>query len=229
MALPVINTPTFKVTVPSTQQEIEMRPFLVKEQKILLMAKEGEDPKEIADATQKLLENCVLTEDFNVKALASFDIEYLFLKLRAKSVSEVTNVMLNHKGSDCNHSQAVSIELDNVEVQFSEDHTDTINVSGDIGVVMKYPTLAEVSESDAEDPLDIVTKSIKYVYDSENVYDNFSEKEINDFVDSLTKQQFEQVVSFFETIPTLRKEVTWTCDKCKETETVTLEGLTAFF
>ena len=230
MGLPSIATPQFSTKIPSTGQEIEYRPFLVKEEKILLMALEGGDQKEIARATQNIIESCVIT-DIDVNKLATFDVEHLFLKLRGKSVGELVELKIGHSDGECEHKTEVQINLDDIEV--TGDISDgKIMLDDDIGVKMRYPGIADVSQLDEQNieaMFDVINNCIEYVYDKDNVYNDFSKKEIKDWTETLSQKQFEKLTEFFQNIPKLSYKVEWTCSKCGEKDSITLEGLQSFF
>ena len=230
MGLPSIATPQFSTKIPSTGQEIEYRPFLVKEEKILLMALEGGDQKEIARATQNIIESCVIT-DIDVNKLATFDVEHLFLKLRGKSVGELVELKIGHSDGECEHKTEVQINLDDIEV--TGDISDgKIMLDDDIGVKMRYPGIADVSQLDEQNieaMFDVINNCIEYVYDKDNVYNDFSKKEIKDWTETLSQKQFEKITEFFQNIPKLSYKVEWTCSKCGEKDSITLEGLQSFF
>ena len=230
MGLPSIATPQFSTTIPSTGQEVEYRPFLVKEEKILLMALEGGDQKEIARATQNIIESCVIT-DIDVNKLATFDVEHLFLKLRGKSVGELVELKIGHSDGECEHKTEVQINLDDIEV--TGDISDgKIMLDDDIGVKMRYPGIADVSQLDEQNieaMFDVINNCIEYVYDKDNVYNDFSKKEIKDWTETLSQKQFEKLTEFFQNIPKLSYKVEWTCSKCGEKDSITLEGLQSFF
>ena len=243
MALPSIVTPEYRTIIPSTKQEITYRPFLVKQEKVLLTAQESDDPKDQILAVAKVLAECITTEDIIVGSLTSFDIEYLFLKLRSKSVGESITVKLSHQGTTeasgtlenkCDYSTEVSINIDDIkppEVTVDK----KIQLTDDVGVVLKFPTFHEMVNNDMdEEPnvtqlFDMLTKCIDYVYDKENVYNEFTEDEVKSWVDTLNQSQFEKISTFFTDMPSLKHEVTWKCGGCGEEDTVEVEGLSNFF
>ena len=234
MALPSLNTPEFETVIPSIKEPIKFRPFLVKEEKILYMALESQDAKETKDAILRVLETCIKTPGIEVNKLTTYDVEFLFLKLRAKSVGEIIKVQVKHPDSECEHSTEVEINLDDIEIHYNPDHVDKIDLGNDIGIKMSMPDLSTVLEIGGAD-LDIdslfklMINSIDFVYDQENVYEDFTEKEIQDFLESLTQEQFAKVQNFFETAPKLYYDVSWKCEACGQPDTVRLEGLQSFF
>lgn len=231
MALPSIATPEFSTTIPSTGEEITYRPFLVKEEKILLMALEGGDQKEITRSIIVLLKNCILTENIAVEKLATFDIEYLFLKLRGKSVGEVVELKIGHQEGECNHQSDVSINLDEIKVT-GEVQDGKIMITDDIGVKLHYPTIdgtLTVDTDNADSMFGLVTDCIEYIYDSNEVYNDFTQQELQNWVDQLNQAQFKKITDFFQSMPSLSHKVEWKCKKCGEQDSILLEGLQSFF
>ena len=232
MTLPVINTPTNELTVPSTKEKITYRPFLVKEEKILLTAMETGGEQDMVLALKQIVNNCLIKE-MDIDHLATFDLEYIFLNLRSKSVGEVATI--NITCPDDEETQVpVEIPLDEVEVTFPEGHTNKIELTDTIGLTMRYPdfTLASVTrESNTEYLFDMIKGCIAQITEGETVHErvDFNEKELDTFLDSLSTKQLEGVQNFFETMPKLRHEVTVTNPKTKKNNKVTLEGLVAFF
>ena len=235
MALPLLNAPEFFTNVPSTKQEIKFRPFLVKEEKILFMALQGNSPQEMNRAVESILTACVLTENFNVKDLALYDIEYLFLKLRGKSVGEVVELRVKHNNSECPHATDVSINLDDINVSFPDDYTDKIELTDEIGIQLRHPgvnqskALTDNTEMDFESLLSLIADCVVCIYDSNNVFDTFTKKEVVEFLENLSQRQFEKIQSFFTNIPKLSHKIEWKCPKCEEHDSVTVEGLASFF
>ncbi len=238
MTLPKLITPEFSMEIPSTKQEIKYRPFLVKEEKVLYIALEGGDPKEIENAILNILEVCILTPDVEIRKLPSYDIEYLFINLRGKSVSEIVNMSVNHaEYKECKHTTDIQFDVNEVKVEFNENHINKINIVDKIGIQFKDPSLSdlvskEINLNDTENydsVLNIVANCIDVVYDEEDVYTNFTKKEIVDFLGELTQPQFLKIQEFFDTMPKLKKELNWTCEKCGENDKVVIEGLQNFF
>lgn len=238
MSLPILNTPEYTTTVPSTKQTIKFRPFLVKEEKLLFMALQGGDQKEMTNAVSKIISACVQTEDFNIDKLAMFDVEYLFLQLRGKSVGESVDLTLRHgKDNDCKNVVNVSINLDQINVEFPEDYSDKIQLTDEVGMKMQFPGVKHISEmgnidansQDFDDLLKFISSCVVCIYDNDNVYDSFTNDEIKNFLESLDQHQFAKVQKYFTNIPKLQHDIEWTCDKCGKTETIHLEGLASFF
>lgn len=236
MALPLLNTPEFETIIPSSKQRIKFRPFLVKEEKILFMALQGGDTKEMTNAVQNIIGACVLSEDFDVSTLAMYDIEYLFLRLRGKSVGESIDLKLRHTAADseCNHATEVSIDIDGINVQFPEDYNDKIQLTDTVGVKMKHPgikhsAMFESEEMDFNAVLKLISDCVECIYDDDNVYDTFTQEEIVQFIEGLSQQQFAKIQKFFTDMPKLTHTITWKCPKCGEEDSITVEGLNSFF
>jgi len=231
MALPVMVTPEFETTIPSTEKDIKFRPFLVKEEKILFMALQGQDPNEMSNAVKRVLQNCILTNDVDVDSLATFDLEYLFLRLRAKSVGEVIELRLKHREGDCKYVHKYDLNLEDVKVKFDNELDNKVQLSDQVGVVLKYPTVdtVQVTDNDVDAVMDFVADCVEMVYDSDNVYENFSKDEIKQFLESLNGTQFKRVKDFFNKVPKLSHDIEWECPQCGKKERVHLEGLASFF
>ena len=232
MTLPTINTPTYELEVPSTKEKITYRPFLVKEEKILLTAMETGGEQDMVLALKQIVNNCLIKE-MDIDHLATFDLEYIFLNLRSKSVGEVATV--NITCPDDEETQVpVEIPLDEVELTFPEGHSNNVELTDTIGLTMKYPdfTLAsETRETNTEYLFDMIKGCIAQITEGETIHErvDFNEKELDTFLDSLSTKQLEGVQNFFETMPKLRHEITVTNPKTKKENKVTLEGLDAFF
>jgi hypothetical protein len=247
MGLPTIAVPQYTLTIPSTKKEIKYRPFLVKEEKILLIAMESENENQIVDATKTTLQNCIFG-DVNVSELSTFDIEYIFLQLRGKAKGE--NIELKFECPDCKGEIVNSVNIDHIKVTQQDGHDTNVKITDDLGVVMKYPTLdlqtkieVETKDMNNIDKLFYtVIRSIDYIYDKENTYPakDHTEKEMTDFVESLTDTHFQKISKFFETMPKLRHEIELHCTNkikgkgkekkvCGHKEKMMLEGLSNFF
>ena len=229
MALPTISTPTYTLKLPSSGEIIKYRPFLVKEEKVLLMAAESGDEKEIAIAVNSIIKNCV-KDEVDTDSLAVFDIEYLFLNLRSKSIGESVKLLIPCE--HCENECKVSVNLSDINVEKTEGHNKKIQLTDSIGVIMKYPTFKATETIDIDkDPLKIINMCIDQVYDSKSVYNtkDSSEEELVEFVDSLNQEQFKKIQEFFETMPKLRKEVDFKCSKCEKENNVVVDRLQDFF
>ena len=232
-SLPKIGYPIFTLKLPSTDKEIKYRPFLVKEEKLLLMAQSSEDPKEIIGAIKQVISNCILSEDVGVDELCTFDMEYIFIKIRAKSINNVIEVTYRDLEDDKRYT--VEINLDEIEVKKETDHTNKIEINEQLGMVMKYPktNVANNIESvDGETDLffQILKGCIEKIYDSETVYDvsEYSADELDDFIQQLDVKTFKKVQDFFATMPRLHYEVKYTNSLGKE-KNIVLNNLTDFF
>ena len=236
MALPIIATPEFHTEIPSTKEPIKFRPFLVKEEKVLYMALESGDNKDIFNATQTILDNCILTPGIELDKFTTYDIEYLFLQLRAKSVGEVLEVNVRHPDEDyeCKAVTKVSINIDDIKIQFDENHNDKIDLGTGVGIQMMDPKASSVLKirqdaNQLEQMLDVVYSSVKLVYDQDDVYEDFTKEEFGTFMEGLTKEQFTLLTDWFETAPKLLHEISFVCEECGKPETIKLEGLQSFF
>jgi hypothetical protein len=235
MPLPKIVTPTYELRLPSTDQLIKYRPFLVKEEKVLLMAMESEDETQMINAVKTILKNCIISK-IKVDDLAVFDIEYLFLNIRAKSVGE--KIELNITCPDDGETMVpTEIDVEDIKVQKSEDHNRIISLNDTISVVMKYPSMEMFVKSNftasakTEDVFEIAASCIEQVIEGEDVYEtkSFSKKEINDFLDSLDTAQFLLIQKFFETMPKLTHTIKVINPVTEVESDVVLEGLASFF
>ena len=249
MGLPTITVPQYTLTIPSTEKEIKFRPFLVKEEKILLLAMEGDEQKQIVAATKEIVQNCIFG-DIDVETMPAFDLEYIFLQLRGKAKGEVLE--LKYKCPQCEGEIPLAINLDDVKVIKHKDHTNKIQLTEELGVVMKYPDL-ELQEiigktiegkSHVEGLFETIVHCIDYIYDTESTYPSkdHTKKELNDFLESLTDDHFQKISKFFDTLPALKHDVELKCPHkvkskgkqkdrkdCGYTEKMTLEGLGSFF
>ena len=235
MALPKISTPTFTTIIPSNKMEITYRPFLVKEEKNLLIAMESKEQSDMQRAMIDMISNCILTEGVNIDKLPSFDLEYLFLKVRSKSISEKVSLGyrhkdgINYKGETCDAVTDVEINLDEIEVKFSEKHTITIKLDDRLTLKMRYPPIADLKTGEDINEFDMVARCIESVYDNEEIYEPDDLDDAKTFLGSLSNQQFAKVAEFFSTMPTLSHTVTYTCKKCGQVDTIVLKGIADFF
>ena len=233
MNLPILETPTYELNLISVDEPVKYRPFLVKEEKILLTAMEGEDPVEIINAVKQILKNCTL-EDIDIEKLPTFDMEHLFLNIRSKSVGETSDIIIECE--KCNESIPINISLSDINPTIDENHTPQVKLNEKITIEMKYPTMENLSsytqsDSSTEQTFQMIEESIFAIYDSENVYymDDFPESERETFINSLTQEQFLSIAEFFNTMPTLTKDISYDCKDCDITNTITLSGLQSFF
>ena len=236
MTLPKLSTPTYELVVPSTNKKIKYRPFLVKEEKILLLAMETEDEGQMANAVKTILSNCIQTPRFKIDNLALFDIEYIFLNIRGKSVGETVDLKITCP-DDEETTVDVTIDLDEITVEKQEGHTNILKMNDDVSVVMKYPSMDLFiknnmgDNSEIDDVFEIASMCIDQIVEGEEVYEasNCSKKEINEFLEGMDTKQFLMVQKFFETMPKLSHTVSVTNPNTKVTSAVVIEGLASFF
>ena len=231
MALPEIATPTYTLTIPSTKKKVKYRPFLVKEQKILILAMENEDQEQILDAITNTIKACLITK-VDMATLALFDIEYLFLQIRARSISEEIEMRVTC-GDDGETTVDVKFMVDDVKVNFPKGHSNIIKLDDDLTIEMKYPDLEYFTQVNfvggEPDPYELVAKCIKRVYVGEDDYTPDSVDESRKWLEGLTNQQFDKIQVFFETMPSLRHVLKVKNPKTKVSNEVVLEGLSDFF
>lgn len=240
MALPIMSTPIYTLVVPSSGSSVKYRQFLVKEEKALLVAQQSEDIKVMVDTLKNVIKTCVVDE-IDVDQLATFDLEYIFTQIRAKSVGETVELVFP---CDVDHGELnekarvkISIDLTKLQVEKNEKHTKKVELFNDVGVVMKYPTIETMKKLDSlnEDDLDsvfkVVAESIDYIYQGDEVFYAKEQKieELIAFLYNLTSEQFMKVQEFFVTMPKLRKEVEYECPVCGKHHKKSLEGLQSFF
>ena len=231
MALPQLNTTRYVTTIPSLDKEVNFRPYLVKEEKLLMIALESQDQKQIIRAVKDVIKSCVI-DDIDIDKLAMFDIEALFLALRSKSVGERVDVRL--KCTECEQLTDVNINLDEIGVNKKEVNN-VIKLTEDVGVVMRYPAIDDVEglnqEGGVSAMMSIIYKCVDSLYDSDNVYDknSYTEKELEEFFDNLNSEQFKKVTEFFENLPTIVHNVHFNCVSCHKSNDVELKGLASFF
>ena len=232
MSLPTLNVPTYNLTVPSTKQRIKYRPFVVKEEKILLLALESEDDAQIAEALKSIVCSCVTTKDFDFNKLASFDIEYIFLNIRAKSVGEIIELFLTCP--DDNETEVkVNINVEDIKVKFDKGHSKTVKISDDLWVDLKYPGIDTFlgPQNNLDDTFTFIAKSIEKIYNEEDVWDDSTTTvdEFVSFLENMSSKQFNDVQNFFQTMPSLKHEVKITNPNTKVESSYTIEGLANFF
>ena len=239
MPLPKIATPTYSLELPSTGKSINYRPFLVKEEKLLVIALESEDTKQITNAIKAVIKACVLTKGIKVETLPTFDIEYLFLNIRGKSVGEDLDV--NIICPDDNETQVpVSINLDDIQVERSDDHNKRIALDANVMMEMKYPSLNEFiknnfdfqeGKNQMDQSFDLIAQCIDKVYTEDEVWStsDCTKKELNEFLESMNSKQFKEIEQFFTTMPKLSHTVKVLNPNTKVESEVVLEGLASFF
>ena len=238
MPLPKIATPTYELELPSTGQTIQYRPFLVKEEKLLVLALEGEDVKEITTAIKNVIKSCIQTKGIKVDTLPTFDIEYLFLNIRGKSVGEELEVKL--LCPDDNETYVpVTIPIDEIGILKSDEHTNKIKLDDSLMMEMKYPSLAEFiknnfdfgGDATMDQSFDLIASCVDKIYNEEEVWAaaDCTKKEINSFLEQMNSSQFKDIEKFFETMPKLSHTVKVKNPKTKVESEVVLEGLSSFF
>ena len=239
MPLPKINTPTYDLVVPSTGKKIKYRPFLVREEKILILALESEDTAQITNAVVEILSECILTKGVDVTKLATFDIEYLFLNVRSKSVGETVEVNLTCPDDD-RTSVEMEINIDAIKVQKTRGHKNIVKLDDQYSMKLKYPSFDQFIESnfdtsedtsDVDKSLNMITNCIEMIYDEEESWDasDSTKKELEDFIEQLNSKQFKSIEKFFETMPKLSHKVKITNPNTKVKSEVVMEGLSSFF
>lgn len=227
MSLPKLETPTYKIKLPSTGKMVEFRPFLVKEEKLLLMMSEGKNTKETNALIKKLLKSCVLT-DLDVEQLTTFDLEYLFISLRSKSVGEEVSLIV--KCENCETQCPCEVNLDeDVFVQEGEKIDFKIPISNNIGIEMRYPTINDIS--DEMSPIELLSNCIKNIYDDSTVHDvsDYTNREIQEFVESLSMKDIQKIQKFFESLPKVKCKLNFTCQNCETENKLEVEGINNFF
>ena len=238
MPLPKIATPTYELELPSTGETVKYRPFLVKEEKVLVIALESEDNKQITTAIKAVLKNCIITKGIKVERLPTFDIEYLFLNIRGKSVGEELEVNIICPDDETTEVP-VTINLDEIKVEKSEDHSNKIKIDSSIMMELKYPSLDEFIKNNfdfkegnqMEQSFDLIASCIDKIYTEDEVWAaaDCTKKEMKDFLEQMNSSQFKEIEKFFETMPKLSHTVKVTNPKTKVESDVVLEGLASFF
>jgi hypothetical protein len=237
MPLPKISTPTYELVIPSTKKKIKYRPFLVKEEKVLIIAMESENTTTIANAVKEVISNCVLTRGVKVNELATFDIEYLFLNIRGKSVGEEVEVLVTCP-DDGETKVPTVITLDEIEVQFDKDHSRDIKLDDQLSMRLKYPSMDEFVKSnftlndiDVDDTFEIVMSCVEQIYNEEESWStkDCTKKEMREFIEQLSSKQFKEVEKFFATMPKLSHTINITNPNTGVENEVVLEGLASFF
>mgnify|MGYP001287369572 CR=1 FL=1 len=238
MPLPKISTPSYELVVPSTKKKVKYRPFLVKEEKILIMAMESQDSKQIANAIKDVLSACILTKGVKVNDLSTFDIEYLFLNIRGKSVGEEVEVMVTCP-DDGETQVPTTINLDEIMIQTNKDHSPDIKLDDEYTLRMKYPSMDEFIKTNfnvdgsvnVDDTFKLIASCVDQVYSEDESWAgaDCTKKELSDFVESLNSKQFKDIEKFFDTMPKLSHTVKVTNPKTNKENEIVLEGLQSFF
>jgi hypothetical protein len=240
MALPKIDTPVYELTLPLSKKQIRFRPFLVKEQRNLLMAIESDDKESIETNIKQVLTNCTLTENVDIDSLPIVDVEYYFIQLRARSVGEVVNNKYRCEnevdGKKCNNSMEVALNLLEIKVDMNDENEDTIQLTPTITMKLRYPQFSVIEKTSkqtnsTEIAFNMIIDSIENIFDGEQYYyaTETPKKEMVDFVESLNTEQFGKIEKFFEKLPKLNKKIECTCGRCGFKHLIEVEGLENFF
>ena len=236
MALPKLTTPTYELEIPSTDEKIKYRPFLVKEEKILMMALESKSEKDITQAVKDIVSECTFNK-VNIDNMPMFDVEYIFLQVRSKSVGEVSKLKLLCPDDKKTYAD-VEVDLNEVKVQVGEDHTNKIDLGNGMGIIMQYPSIDSFKDSgirdiNASNMLEVISTCILQIYEDEGkkVYNSKdqTQKELTDFIEQLNTKQFKDVQKFFDTMPKLKHEIRIKNPKTKKESKIVLSGLNDFF
>ena len=243
MALPKVSTPTYELIVPSTGEKVSYRPFLVKEEKTLLMAAEDQNISTITKAMRDIISSCTEGE-VDLKNLAPYDIEYIFLQLRGKSIGDVITLNLKKpesiecEESECPGSTEIKIDIDDIKIDTSSIVDSKIELTKDIGIKLGFPQLESIQKYTtkgggmvADGVFKMINDCIEYIWEGKEIYKakDATKKELNDFIESLNTVQFNKIRDFFESMPRLKHEITWTCSKCDKSAPLLLEGIDSFF
>lgn len=237
MSLPLSNTPIYNLTIPSTEKNVRYRPFLVKEEKALLVAQQSEDAVVMLDTLKNIIRSCI-KDEIDVDSLATFDLEYIFTQLRAKSVGEVVELIFSC--DTCTDEKAtvkIAFDLTKLKVEKDPNHNKNIPLFNDVGVIMKYPSielinkLQAVTDSSIDQIFEVVIDCIESIYTSDEVYhaSEQTKTELMEFLENLTSEQFAKIQKFFETMPKIRQDVEYNCPVCGKHHSKYLEGINSFF
>jgi len=238
MPLPTISTPTYELEIPSLKKSIKYRPFLVKEEKILIIAMESEDSNQIAEAIKTVISNCIITRGVKVENLSTFDIEYLFLNIRGKSVGESVDLLITCP-DDGKTQVPVSINIDEINVEIGDDHSRDIQLDGNLSIRMKYPSMKEFvktnfangQEISVDDTFELICSCIEQIYNEEESWSasDCTKKELIGFLEQLTSNQFKMIEKFFETMPKLSHTIKVKNPNTDVESDIVIEGLSSFF
>jgi hypothetical protein len=238
MPLPAISTPTYELEIPSLKKSIKYRPFLVKEEKILIIAMESEDSNQIAEAIKTVISNCIITRGVKVENLSTFDIEYLFLNIRGKSVGESVDLLITCP-DDGKTQVPVSINIDEINVEIGDDHSRDIQLDGNLSIRMKYPSMKEFvktnfangQEISVDDTFELICSCIEQIYNEEESWSasDCTKKELIGFLEQLTSNQFKMIEKFFETMPKLSHTIKVRNPNTDVESDIVIEGLSSFF
>jgi hypothetical protein len=240
MALPKIDAPTYELELPLSKKKIQFRPFLVKEQKNLMMAMESDDKETIERNIRQVLNNCTITENINIDELPVIDIEYYFINLRARSIGEIVEnkyVCTNEvNDKQCGNKMETSFNLLDIKVEFSENNKEVIQITDKISIKMKYPEFSLVQklknkESAVDVAFEVMMDSVEWIFDGEQYYHAHEtpREELLQFIESLNQEQFSKMEQFFENLPRMNKKIEIKCSKCGFDHSINMEGLESFF
>lgn len=246
MALPKLATPTYDVELPSTGKRIDFRPFLVKEEKMLLMALQGGKESEVVRSVKQVIANCVTTEEFDVEALTSYDLEWLFLQLRAKSVGEIVTLRFKHRkgknrsGKECDGISEVEVNIDDIQLNWGKKVDSKVKLTDTVGVKLRHPTVETITKVTEQFPgnnqlvdrvMALLMDCTEYIWDEDNIHKIKDSKpeDVEAFFDSLTSEQYKNIEQFFTSVPKLEYRMHYKCNKCGEETTHILSGLQDFF
>jgi len=240
MALPKIDAPTYELELPLSKKKIQFRPFLVKEQKNLMMAMESDDKETIERNIRQVLNNCTITENIDIDKLPVIDIEYYFINLRARSVGEIVEnkyVCTNEvNDKQCGNRMETSFNLLDIKVEFSENNKEVIQITDKISIKMKYPEFSLVQklknkESAVDVAFEVMMDSVEWIFDGEQYYHAYEtpREELLQFIESLNQEQFSKMEQFFENLPRMNKKIEIKCSKCGFDHSINMEGLESFF
>lgn len=244
--LPKIDVPIYELELPLSKKSVKFRPFLVKEEKILLMAMESNTDDSSLLAIKQIITNCCLSEDVNIESLPITDLEYFFLNLRARSVGEVVdlqykcnNKIKNENGEEeeCGNVVKLEVNILDVKPEVSENHTSKISLAPNLGLVMKYPSFKSVEDNEktegteADKLMNVLASCIESIYTNEDIFyaKDVQRQELIEFIENLTRDQFAKVQEFFDTMPKIKKNLDFKCSKCGYHEEITVQGLQSFF
>ena len=237
MALPKASTAIYTANIPSTDEEIKFRPFLVREEKALLIAQQSEDSTVMVDTLKTIIQDCVVGK-IDVNALAVFDLEYLLLQIRSKSIGEIAELYFSCDTCEDPKAKAkVFVDLTKIKVVVNPEHSKKISLFDDVGIVMKYPNINDVNKFEHQD-LDnieeifgLIISSISYIYDGSEIHHTKEQtkEDLEEFINNLTQQQFQKIKEFFETMPKLRHDIQYTCPVCSKVHNKYIEGIESFF
>ena len=235
MALPKLDLPLYELELPSTGEKISYRPFLVKEEKILLMANQGEDETEKIQAIKQIVNNCMISE-IDIDTLPTFDIEWLFLQLRMNSVGDVIDLQFKHtdENNPCKHITKYKLDLKNVKIKYSENHDKNVKITENITLVLKYPTLdsslLSLTDGSADNVIEFLSSGIEFIKEGEKIHEtkDYSKEERLEFFEQLSQDQMLKIQLFYETAPAIEHIIKYKCEGCGSEETVILRGLQDF-